>query len=434
MSAASALAASTGIHRIGKFPVRGEIGSGPDGSVWLAQDRFANREVAIKLLDPIPMAHADTERRFQRALMNEAGLVGRLAHPHIVALYDAAADDDLCYLVMEHVGGGNLEAHCAPQRLLPMEQAVEIAFKCALALEHACERGVVHGGLKTTNVLVRQGTDIGVSDFCSGRRERYAAGICPRGTSLIYVTPEQLQGAQATQQTDIYALGIILYRLLTGHEPFYGPTDIELARQIAESTPVLPSRYRPELPAALESVLMRALHRDLHQRYGAWSEFIADLVDAYGNLDHEGPQASDTDRFNTLRALTFFRDFRDVEVWETLRSARFRRFPADRVVIREGDRGESFYVLTGGEVEVSRCGTVLDVLAPGDCFGEMLYFSQSSARRTTTIKTLTEATVVEIDSMALRLSSAPCQVQFNKAFMRILIDRLTWANAKLAAA
>lgn len=434
MSAAAALAEKSGIDRIGKYPVLGEIGHGPDGSVWLARDRFAGREVAIKLLDPIAMAHPDTERRFRRALMKEAGLVGRLAHPHIVSLYDAVADDDICYLVMEHVPGGNLETHCEPGRLLPMEQAVEITFKCALALEHACRHGVIHGGLKTANVLIRRGTDIRVADFCSGRRERYAAGSCPRGEGLVYVAPEQLRGAEITQQTDIYALGIVLYRLLTGHLPFYGPTDVELARQIAEGTPVLPSRYRPDLPPALESLIMRALKRDLHQRYATWAEFSADLVEAYGNMEHEGTEVSDTDRFNTLRGLSFFRDFRDVEIWETLRNARFRGFPTGRIVIREGDRGECFYVLTAGEVEVTRCGTALDVLGPGDCFGEMLYFSESSARRTTTITSLSPVTVLEIDSMALRLASAPCQVQFNKAFMRILIDRLTWANARLANA
>lgn len=434
MSAVAALAENTGIDRIGKYPVLGEIGSGPDGSVWLARDRFAGRDVAIKLLDPIAMAHPDTDRRFRRALMKEAGLVGRLAHPHIVSLYDAVADDDICYLVMEHVPGGNLNAHCAPDKLLPMEHAVEIAFKCALALEHAHHHRIVHGNLKATNVLIRQGTDIKVSDFCSGQRERSATGICPRGEGLVYVAPEQLQGAEPTQQTDIYALGIILYRLLTGHQPFYGPTDVELARQIDEGSPVLPSRYRPDLPPALENLIMRALRRDLHQRYSTWSEFSADLVEAYRTMDHEGPEISDTDRFNTLRSLSFFRDFRDVEIWETLRSARFRSFPGGRTVIREGDRGECFYVLAAGEVEVTRCGTSLDVLNPGDCFGEMLYFSQSSARRTTTITTLAPVTVLEIDSMALRLASAPCQVQFNKAFMRILIDRLTWANAKLATA
>lgn len=434
MTAALALAQHNGLDRIGKYPVVREIGTGPDASVWLAHDRFADREVAIKVLDPIPMAHPDTERRVRRALMREAAAAGRLSHPHIASLFDAVAEDDLCYVVTEYVGGGNLHERCAPERLLPMAQAVEIAFKCALALEHAHQQGVVHGGLKPSNVLVRRETDIRVTDFCSGRRERYAAGIRPRGANLVCVAPEQLQGAEPTQQTDIYALGVILYQLLAGHPPFYGPTDVELARQIDEGLPVSPARYRADLPTALENVVLRALRRDLHQRYPTWAEFNADLVDAYRSLDHERIEESDTDRFNTVRGLSFFRDFRDVEIWETLRTAVFRRFPAGRVLIREGDRGECFYVLTGGEVEVTRCGTSLDVLSPGDCFGEMLYFSQSSARRTTTITSRSPVTVLEIDSMALRLASAPCQVQFNKAFMRILIDRLTWANAKLAAA
>jgi serine/threonine protein kinase len=357
-----------------------------------------------------------------------------LSHPHIVSLYDVVADDDVCYVVMEHVPGGNLEALCDPAHLLPVEQAVEIVFKCALALEHAHRLGALHGNLKATNVLVRGGTDIKVSDFCSGHGERYAAGNLPRGASLAYVAPEQLHGGVATHQTDIYALGMVLYRLLTGHHPFHGPTDVELARQIAESSPVVPSRYRPDLSPALEHVVLRALQRDRQARHATWSEFSAELVDAYRALEHCAGESSDTDRFNMLRSLSFFRDFRDVEIWETLRTARFRRFPPGRVIMREGDRGECFYVLTGGEVEVTRAGTSLDVLAPGDCFGEMLYFSQSSARRTTTITTLSPVSVLEVDSMALRLASAPCQVQFNKSFMRILIDRLTWANAKLAAA
>lgn len=434
MSAAVAIVPNPGLDRIGKYPVVREIGSGPDGSVWLADDRFANREVAIKVLDPLAMTHPDTERRFRRALMKEAAQAGRLSHPHIVSLYDAVADDDICYVVMEHVPGGNLEPHCDPEHLLPLEQAVEIAFKCALALEHAHQLGVVHGNLKASNVLMRRGTDIKVSDFCSGHGERYAAGNLPRGPSLAYVAPEQLQSGEVTQQTDIYALGIILYRLLTGHQPFYGPTDVELARQIAEASPVVPSRYRPDLPPSFENVVMRAIQRDRQARYATWSEFSADLVEAYRSLEHHTGETSDTDRFNTLRGLSFFRDFRDVEIWETLRTARFRQFPAGRVIIREGDRGECFYVLTSGDVEVTRCDTSLDVLTPGDCFGEMLYFSQSSARRTTTITSLSPVSVLEIDSMALRLASAPCQVQFNKSFMRILIDRLTWANAKLAAA
>ncbi|MCC6533922.1 MAG: protein kinase [Burkholderiales bacterium] len=433
MSSALALAPSNGIDRIGKYPITREIGTGPEGSVWLASDPFAGREVAIKLLDPLAMSHPELERRFRRALMNEAALAARLSHPHIVALYDAVADEDLCYVVMEYVAGGNLEAYCDARALLPLDQAVEIVFKCALALEHAHQQGVIHRNLKASNILVRRGTDIKVSDFCSGHAERYAR-VLPKAQALAYSSPEQLQELGLTQQTDIYSLGVVMYRLLTGREPFHGANDAELAEKIIAATPAAPSRHRCELPSALEQVVLRALERDTRRRYATWAEFSGDLTDAYRMLDHAEVENSDTERFNIVRALSFFRDFQDVEIWETLRSANFRRFPAGRIIMREGERGECFYVLTAGEVEVTRSGTPLDILTPGDCFGEMLYFSQSSARRTTTIKTLGPTTVLEIDSMALRLASAPCQVQFNKAFMRILIDRLTWANAKLAAA
>jgi eukaryotic-like serine/threonine-protein kinase len=421
-------------ERIGKYPVVRQLGQGSASTVYLASDPFAGRDVAIKLLNPLTTAHPDLDRRFRRALMNEAALAGRLSHPHIVGLYDAVADTDACYVVMEHVAGGTLEPYCDPENLLPMEQAVEIIFKCALALEHAHQQGVIHRNLKASNILIRRGTDIKVSDFCSGRTERYALGEVPIGSALIYMAPEQLQELGLTQQADIYSLGVVMYRLLTGHVPFYAASDADLIQEIIDGTPILPSRYLADLPAQLEAVIMRAIERDLRRRYPTWAEFSADLTDAYRALSRADAEDSDTERFNVVRGLSFFRDFQDVEIWETLRTGNFRRFPTDRVIIREGERGECFYVLTAGEVQVARSGTPLDILTPGDCFGEMLYFSQASARRTTTITTLTPITVLEIDSTALRLASAPCQVQFNKAFMRILIDRLTWANAKLAAA
>lgn len=421
-------------ERIGKYPVIRTLGEGAHASVYLATDPFAGREVAIKLLAPRTGGDAELNRRFRRALMNEAALAGRLSHPHIAALYDAVADTDACYVVMEHVKGGSLERHCNPDHLLPAEQAVEIAFKCALALEHAHQHGVIHRNLKPSNILVRRGTDIRVADFCSGHTERFGLGEWPTGEALVYQSPEQLQDLPLTQQSDIYSLGVIMYRLITGQLPFYGNTDEEAIEQIIEGEPVLPSRHLPDLPMALEAVIMRAVERDMRRRYMTWADFCSDLTDAYRSLSYVHAEDSDTERFNVLRGLSFFRDFHDVEIWETLRIARFRRFPAGRVIMREGERGECFYVLTGGEVQVGRIGTPLDILTPGDCFGEMLYFSHSSARRTTTISTLTPISVLEIDSMAMRLASAPCQVQFNKAFMRILIDRLTWANAKLAAA
>lgn len=434
MSALAALDRTGALGRIGKYPLLRSIGQGPEGSVYLAHDAFAGRDVAIKVFDPPAAAIPEADRRFRHALMAEAAAAGRLVHPHIVALHDLVLDDDFCYVVMEHVPGHDLGVHCDPSGLLPVEQAVEIVFKCALALEHAHQHGVIHRNLKPSNVLVQQGTDIKITDFCGGRAVRFATGSLPCGPALIYLAPEQLQNLEVSQQADIYALGMIMYQLLTGDQPYRGASDAELVSRIVASEPIAPSRHRPELPAALEAVVMRALERDPGRRYATWAQFVAALSEGARSLEHMRAEQSDTERFGIVRDLSFFRDFADVEIWETLARASFRRFPAGRVIMREGECGESFYVLTAGEVEVSRAGRRLDVLSPGDCFGEMLYFSQACARRTTTIATLSPVCVLEMPSTALRLASARCQVEFNKAFMRILIDRLTWANAMLAAA
>ena len=143
---------------------------------------------------------------------------------------------------------------------------------------------------------------------------------------------------------------------------------------------------------------------------------------------------SDTDKFNTLRSLSFFKDFRDQELWEAVRITQWRKFLAEQSVIREGDTGDSFFIITNGEAKVTKAGRLLNILRPGDCFGEMLYFSETQTRRTTTISSLSLLSVIEIRAADLSQSSDTLQKEMNKAFLRILIDRLTWANNRLSAA
>ena len=143
---------------------------------------------------------------------------------------------------------------------------------------------------------------------------------------------------------------------------------------------------------------------------------------------------SDTDKFNTVRSLSFFRDFRDQELWEVVRITQWRKFLQEQSIIREGDTGENFYIITTGEAKVTKAGRLLNILRPGDCFGEMLYFSETNTRRTTTISSLSPLAVIEIKAGDLNQASDALQKDMNKAFLRILIDRLTWANNRLAAA
>jgi len=178
---------------------------------------------------------------------------------------------------------------------------------------------------------------------------------------------------------------------------------------------------------------MRALKKKLDERYTTWAEFSRDLTLAYRNLELPAEVLSDTEKFDAIRALSFFKDFGDQEVWEILRLTAWRKFPAEQMVIREGDSGDYFSVIHAGEASVSKAGRLLNTLRMGDCFGEMLYFETPNTRRVTTITAATPLSVVEVKSEDLNRASDALQKQINKAFLRILIDRLTWANSRLSA-
>jgi CRP-like cAMP-binding protein len=146
-----------------------------------------------------------------------------------------------------------------------------------------------------------------------------------------------------------------------------------------------------------------------------------------------GESLSDSAKFNELRQMAFFEGFGDVALWEVVRIGSWQKIAAGTVIIREGDHGDSFYLLIGGEVSVTLSGTQLNTIKPGGCFGEILYFTDRIERRTTTITARTDITVIEIKAAALRAATDACQVGLNKAFMRVLIERLMQANLQLAA-
>ena len=202
--------------------------------------------------------------------------------------------------------------------------------------------------------------------------------------------------------------------------------------QIVNHDPPLIASLRTDLPPAFDAIVARAMQKDLSLRYQNWIEFGRDLAALFRALEVPREDITETRKFHLLRNLSFFRDFRDVEIWETLRIAAWNHEPVDRHLIREGDRGDGFFILVDGRAEVSRAGHPLAALGPGDCFGEMLYFSGEAALRSTTIRSGSPVLVLEIKAAALSAASDACQVQFNKSFMRILIERLTAANKRLS--
>ena len=419
--------------KIGKYPVIREIGRGATSRVYLGRDPFANRDVAIKLVSYEAGVDTDLRRRFRKVFMNEASLVGKLIHPHIMAIYDADVADAYSYIVMEYVDGPTLEQYCNVASLLPVERVVEVAFKCSLALEFAHRHGVIHRDIKPANILISAQGDIKISDFGVALQAEAEHTHLQGVGSPSYMSPEQVQDKELSHQTDIYSLGVVMYQLLTGKLPFIAATKASLLYQIINIEPLPPSTHRTDISPDLDRVVMRALNKDVRNRYQTWGDFSRDLTQTYRHLELPPESISDTEKFNAIKSLPFFRDFRDVEIWETVRIAFFRRIRPGKTVIREGDVGESFFIIATGEARVAKAGNALDTLRAGDCFGEILYFEDTRARRITTISSTTPLALIEIKAAALQKATDACQKQFNQAFLRILIDRLTWANSRLSA-
>jgi len=421
-------------EHIGKYPVIREIGSGATSRVYLARDPFAERDVAIKVFLFDSQIDPQTERMMHKAFLAEASLAGKLNHPHIVDIFDAVAEPDHSYLVMEYVPGTTLEAHSDVTSLLPLNKVVEIIFKCIRALEYAFQHGVIHRDIKPGNILLSATGETKVGDFGASFQQRHGVEttqITGIG-SPAYMSPEQVRMETLDHQTDIYSLGVVMYRLLTGRLPFDASSQAGLHYAILNTQPQRPIMLRPDLPPLLDEIVMKAIQKDPARRYRSWLEFGKDLSQAFVNLRLTGESASDSEKFNKLRNMEFFQDFGDVALWETTRIGSWKTLPADQIIIKEGESGDSAYLLIEGAVGVTLLGKPLNTLKPGACFGEVLYFTGATGRRTTTIVSVSQITVLEIKADALRAATDACQVAFNKAFMRVLIERLTQANLKLA--
>ena len=427
------------MNKIGKYDLVRVIGSGATSTVYLGRDSFAQRDVAIKIAFPEILKHPERGKLYSHLFLNEASLVGKLAHPHIVEIYDAVVAEELCYIVMEYVQGGTLEACCDEKKLLPIERVVEIVFKCTRALDFAHRIGITHRDIKPANILFvgddPASGDIKISDFGAAIVDHPDRTLVSGIGSPAYMSPEQVRELTLDHRTDIYSLGVVMYQLLTGQLPFQASTNYNIIYQIINTEPTPPSRLREQIPSVLDTIVARAMHKSLDARYSSWEEFAHDLANAFrqGKGLTAKTSPSESEKFDTLRRLAFFDDFSDVELWEVLRFAHWRTVAPDEIVMRDGDSGDFFCFLVEGELKVTKNSRMLNLLTSGDCFGEMAVISKSLQTRSADIAALTESKIVTVEGDALRHASESCRMHFYQAFLEVMANRLTLANARLAA-
>ena len=420
------------MDKIGKYEITRKLGTGATSNVYLATDTFSKQQVAIKLFDLESLRDPNSAKIYRKLLMTEASLAGKLSHPHIVRILDAVMEGDTNYVVMEYVEGSTLEQYAEVDNLLPISTIAEIVYKCCKALEYAQYQGVIHRDIKPANILLQGATNIKISDFGSAAIQNQQTTQVSGVGSPAYMSPEQIKELPLTHQTDIYSLGVVMYKLLTGKLPFDAGNNFSMIYQILNIEPPPPSTFRPEIPQELDMIVRRAMEKSAVKRYQSWDEFARDLVGFFSHVAVSREKIFDTEKFNTLRDLVFFKNFSDVELWEVLRISEWRKVPEAEYILRDGESGSTFYVLAQGTVRVVKHGRLLSLLHRGDCFGEMAHLSEREFKRSTDVIAKSDTVLIEIHPDVLVRATTGCRFQFGDAFLRMLVKRLAVANKRLS--
>lgn len=259
----------------GRYEIIRGIGSGGMAKVYLAYDLILNREVAVKILRFDFQNDPKALQRFQR----EALAASEIVHPNVVEIYDIGEDHGLQYIVMEYVKGTDLKTYIYENAPISFDKAVDIMQQILSAVAVAHQHRIIHRDLKPQNILINGAGECKITDFgiAVALSETSITQTSTLLGSVHYLSPEQARGANATPQSDIYALGIILYELLTGKVPFDGESAVSIAlKHFQEEIPSV-RKVNPNIPQALENVIFKATAKDPNERYRSVNEMSEDL-------------------------------------------------------------------------------------------------------------------------------------------------------------
>lgn len=272
------------LNKLGRYDLIRVLGKGAMGLVYEARDPNLDRRVAIKTIKVENLseeAAAEYEARFR----TEARSAARLQHPNIVSVYDSDRHGDVAFLVMEFIEGEDLKHHLDSGKRYSLEQSLRMVGDLLSALEYAHRQSVVHRDVKPANLLIENDGRVKLTDFGVARIQDSSEATRTQGSmvgTLKYMSPEQVQGQPIDARADLFAVGIVLYQLLTGRRPFDGDTDFAIIQKIVGHTPDRPSLFNPLLPPAIDAVVLRALAKKREQRFTTAQDFARALQEASG--------------------------------------------------------------------------------------------------------------------------------------------------------
>ncbi|MBM7659409.1 serine/threonine-protein kinase [Bacillus mesophilus] len=259
----------------GRYKVIDTIGGGGMANVYLARDMILERNVAVKVLRPDFSNDEEFIRRFHR----EAQAATSLNHPNIVSIYDVGEEDNIFYIVMEHIDGTTLKEYIQKNGPLSNEESVNIMIQLTSALANAHENQIVHRDIKPQNILIDEHGIVKVTDF--GIAVALSSTTITQTNSFLgsvhYLSPEQARGGMATKKSDIYSLGIVMFELLTGRMPFFGESAVSIALKHLQNDTPSPKRWNSAIPQSIENIVLKATAKDPFHRYDTVEAMEDDL-------------------------------------------------------------------------------------------------------------------------------------------------------------
>jgi len=253
---------------LGRYEIMKELGKGAMGVVYLGRDPKIGRTTAIKTIRFSEDYDPEEADKLKEQFFREAETAGMLSHPNIVTIYDAGEDHDLSYIAMELLDGHDLKEHAGKDKLLPLRQVIGLIADVADALGYAHEKGVVHRDIKPANIMLLNNGVVKVTDFGIARAmasSKTKTGVV-KGTPF-YMSPEQIKGQKVDGRSDIFSLGVVLYEMLTGVQPFRAEDLTALIYKITNEEPEPVTQFNPKVPKAVSQIIDKALLKDREQRY-----------------------------------------------------------------------------------------------------------------------------------------------------------------------
>jgi len=424
--------------KIGRYEVEGKIGEGAFGIVYKARDPVLDRAVAIKV--PSLTLNDDELASLIMEFYREARIGAQFRHSNIVTVYDLGVNEHsdnlkMHYLVMEYVSGMELKEYLKQADKIPYDEVLQIMFECCKALDYIHFHKIVHRDIKLGNIMYNPNykmvklMDFGIADQLDVKA---AKGV---GT-LFYMSPEHFQdGEELTAKTDIFALGAVMYQLITGKPAFQGKDVDAVIENIRNKEPIPLQHYRPDAPQELSDLVNKALAKNPDDRYETSLAFATAIQKLLDNLSETTSGKQDlalektgkfqqNDDYVFLRDNSWFKDFSPSLIEELVKVGSIQTFAANELIVTEGEIADSFYTIISGSADVVKSSSIIATMQAGDSFGELGHITDN-ARRTASIRTTELTKVLNVGIDTLEALSPENQAMLYKGFLKSTMERLT---------